>query len=295
MLSDLLDHGHAVRLLNLSKGRANLHCMATGAGLEQRANEAYSWDGLKRGPEPFLVIQHTLSGRGQLDYAGTRYVLGAGETMLLSFPHANRYWLARGDSWDYFWLVLNGREALRIARALLDAAGPVLVLKPAIVDRLADACLGLLRGETLLPGEASALAYAAMMALQDGVFGAQPPAEENLPPAVERARHYIEGHLGVAITIDRLARAAQMSRAHFVRQFSQSVGTPPSDYVFGRRMERAARLLLATDGAVGDIAGACGFANANYFAKAFRRHYGLSPSGYRTAGATLLPRRGEPG
>jgi len=291
VLKDLIDHGHKVRRISLGKSRMGLHCMTTGAGYEKRFNEAYSWDGMQRGDDPFLVIQHTLAGRGQLDYAGTRHSLGVGETMLLSFPHANRYWLARGDAWEYFWMTVNGREALRIARAVLDAAGPVLHLPPHCVDRLASSALTALDGEPLLAGEASAAAYGAMMALQDGVFGEEEAEVEALPPLVMRARQYIDAHLGEQLDVERVAQVAGVSRAHFVRAFGAAMGVPPSDYVFEKRMERASRLLLATDNAVLVVAEACGFADGNYFAKAFRRAYGVSPSEYRAAGATLLMRR----
>jgi AraC family transcriptional regulator len=294
VLKDLIAHGHNVRQPALSKSRLTLHCMATGAGYEQRGNEAYSWDGLKRGPSPFLVIQHTISGRGQLDFAGARHVLRPGDTMLLTFPHANRYWLERGDTWEYFWLVLNGREALRVVRATIDAAGPVLRLPQPAIDRMAAACLMLIDGGASLPGEASAAAYAAIMALHDGVFGKEATETQAQPGPVLRARSYIEANLGDRLDIDRLAQAAMVSRAHFVRLFSRAMGVPPSDYVFHRRMDRAARLLLATDGPIGAIARAAGFADGNYFAKAFRRAFGVSPSRYRATGTSLLPRQSEP-
>lgn len=289
MLIDLVSHGHGVRLLTLPKGRLGLHCMATGAGYERRADEAYAWDGLQRGPAPFLVIQHTLAGRGELEFAGARQSVGPGETMVLSFPHANRYWLERGGSWEYFWVVLNGREGLRIARAVIDAAGPVLRLPGGAIDRLASQCLALLRGEAMLPGEVSAAAYGAVMALHDGVFGTPEPDAQAAPQAVARVRTFIEHHLAERLDIDRLARSAQLSRAHFVRVFAAATGLAPSAYVFATRMERAARLLVATDGPVAEIAGACGFADANYFAKAFRRHFSVSPSQYRAAGTGSPP------
>ena len=116
MLTTLLDHGFDIRRLATPRSAAPLHCMVASAGYEQRRNEVYSWDGMKRGTAPFLVIQHTTFGEGRLDHAGVQYRLTPGKTMLVTMPHAHRYFLERGGHWEYFWLVLNGREALRLAR-----------------------------------------------------------------------------------------------------------------------------------------------------------------------------------
>lgn len=283
MLQDLIDYGHKLRVLHLAKSAVPLHAMAISAGYEQRVNEVYSWDGLQRGTAPFLVLQHTIAGQGRLDYAGTQHRLTPGHTMLLSLPHAHRYWLERGQSWEYFWIVLNGREALRIAREVIDAAGPVLSLPAAVVDRLADACLALIDRPAILPGEASSAAYAAIVALHDGVFSTDAAPRPALPPAIARAVAYVDANLASPVNVERMAAAAQVSRAHFVRQFSAAVGSSPSAYVFARRLERVERLLLATDMSVVAIAASAGFANANYLAKAFRRAHALAPLEYRAA------------
>ena len=86
VLSALIEHGHGLHLLQLPRGPLRLHCMGTGAGFERRFNEAYSWEGLKRGSAPFALIQHTIAGRGELNFGGTRHTLLAGDTMLLSEP-----------------------------------------------------------------------------------------------------------------------------------------------------------------------------------------------------------------
>ena len=72
-----------------------------------------------------------------------------------------------------------------------------------------------------------------------------------------------------------------MSRAHFVRRFTTTVGQSPSDFVLARRLARAERLLLATEMSVGEIARLTGFANSNYFAKVFRKKRGAAPLEYR--------------
>lgn len=283
MLSALLSHGHDVKMLALPRAPTPLHCLAVAAGYEQRRAEVYSWDGLKRGNAPFLVIQHTILGEGRLDYSGTKYRLVPGQTMLVTMPHAHRYWLERGGAWEYFWLLLQGREALRLAREVLEAAGPVLEPDGGQTDRLAAACLAVMGGKLTL-GEASTAAYSALAALHDAAFaGAEAAAA--LAPALARVTGFIEAHLGEPLPVDRLAAVAGMSRAHFVRVFSAALGQPPSDFVEGRRMERIERLLLATEMKVGEIAAATGFADGNYLAKVFRRRRGMTPLAFRASRA----------
>lgn len=284
VLSDLLDHGHDIRTLNLPRSAAPLHCMGVSAGYEQRRNEVYSWDGMQRGTAPFLVIQHTTLGEGRLDYAGTKHRLTPGKTMLVTMPHAHRYWLERGGEWEYFWLLLNGREALRLAREILDNSGPVLELTGSQIDRLAAACLDLLQMQDPSPGLASTSAYAAMTSLHDAIFGSRPPPERPLAAGLARVVSHIDLNISNALPVDRLAAVAEMSRAHFVRSFGAALGSAPSDYVLEKRLERVERLLLATEMSVAEIAAATGFADGNYMAKVLRRRRGMAPLEFRAAG-----------
>ena len=284
MLSDLLAHGHDIRAL--PRAAVPLHCMAASVGYEQRTQELYNWDGMNRGFSPFLVIQHTILGAGCLTYGGTDYHLRPGQTMLVTVPHAHRYWLERGGHWEYFWVVLHGREAMRLAREILDAAGPVLKIG-AHTDRLAAACLTLLTA-SLTPGQTSIAAYAAMTTLHDAVFAERLAHDTPLPQAISRVAAYIGTHLSEPLPIDRLAQIAGLSRAHFTRRFTRALGLPPSDYVTARRLERIERLLLATEMKVSEIAQATGYYDPNYLAKAFRKHRGMAPLEFRATRAEAV-------
>jgi AraC family transcriptional regulator len=279
MLFSLLNHGHDLRLLSRRGAVPSLGVLAEAVGYEQRRAELYSWDGMKRGAEPFLVIQHTILGEGRLEFGGVRHRLQTGQTMLVTMPHAHRYWLERGGHWEYFWFILSGREALRLAREVLAVAGPVLQPGGEGGERLAGACHGLLT-RALTPAQASVLGYEALAVLHDAAFaGAGPRAA--LAPELARVLAHVEANLGGDLRVDALAQVAGLSRAHFVRRFAAEVGVPPSDHVFARRMDRVERLLTASEMKIGDIARATGFADANYLAKAFRRHRGLSPMEFR--------------
>ena len=204
--------------------------------------------------------------------------------MILLVPHNHSYWVEAGGEWGFFWISMNGEEALRIHRDIIEAAGPVVRLAPETVERLAASCLHLVDGAASTSGRASSLAYDAAMALHDDVFGSH-PAPDELRSTMRPVTAHIEAHLGRPLPVVELAGIAGMSRAHFSRRFAASEGLPPAEYVLERRLEAAARLLV--QGAalpVKEIAILSGFADPNYFAKAFRRHYGLSPTEFRTTG-----------
>jgi transcriptional regulator GlxA family with amidase domain len=117
--------------------------------------------------------------------------------------------------------------------------------------------------------------------LHDVAFAGNDGQRSSLAPELARALTYVESNLAGDLRVEALAKVAGLSRAHFVRRFAAEVGVPPSDHVFARRMDRVERLLTASEMKVAEIAKATGFSDANYLAKAFRRHRGLSPMAFR--------------
>jgi AraC-like DNA-binding protein len=85
------------------------------------------------------------------------------------------------------------------------------------------------------------------------------------------------------LTVDDLARAAGLSRAHFSREFRRAFGESPHAYLLTRRLERAAALLRSTDRTVAQICFTVGLQSVGSFTTSFTRTYGMSPNGYRAA------------
>ena len=268
------------------KAGTRLHAMVTSAGTDRCRDPGYDWHGLRRGEGPFVLVQHTLGGRGNLRYEGRECEVGPGQTLLLRFPHDNRYWLGRHPSWEFFWLCLSGREVLRLWREMLAVAGPVVELPPPVVSRLAELCAAVLDGRATSAASASEVAYSAAMALAGHILApgrAQPGPSR--PVAVERAVSLCDARAAGRLDVTRMADAAGLSRHHFSRVFAASEGVSPARYLLRQRMERAALLLHTEAASIKDIAARCGFGDPNYFAKVFRRTYAISPSDYRGSGA----------
>ena len=102
-----------------------------------------------------------------------------------------------------------------------------------------------------------------------------------LPPKVIAAIRMLEGDLVRAWCMADLAKATGIDPAYLTRQFTSAVGTSPMAYLFRRRAEHAAALLLQTQQPIGAIATAVGWEDPVYFARRFRQHYGMSATAYR--------------
>ena len=286
MLSRLIEFGPAMKSVSLTRGRQRLHTMPTSTGYEIRTDSSYAWDGRKRGNSSFTVLQHTIGGAGNLRYENRSYRVKPGETLLVTIPHNHRYWVEDSGRWEFFWISMHGAEALRVHQDILNVAGPILRLNAETIDRLADCTMRLIQGGAERPGSASAIAYEAAMVLYDDVFGSHPVASRE-SRAMQHVLDHINAHLDQPLPVEELAEVSGMSRAHFSRVFAASEGMPPAEFVLQKRLLRAVKLLAKNTVPVKEISVLCGFPDPNYFAKAFRRVYGASPTEYRTSGMYL--------
>lgn len=295
VLQKLAARAPVMKTVSLPRGRHRLHAMPTTTGYEIRTSASYDWSGRRRGQTPFTVLQHTISGAGNLQYERRRYRLRPGDTMLTIVPHNHRYWLEQGGRWEFFWISMSGQEAVRIHRVIQATTGPVLRLRPETVEHLADCSLRLIEGGGETPGTASAIAYEVAMTLYDEVFPSSGSAvvdgeADPIRPVVDHIRANLEKPLPVS----ELAEIAGFSRAHFSRTFAASEGVAPAEFVLHERMRRAARLLTSHAMLpVKEIAVLCGFDEPNYFAKVFRRYFGASPTEFRAMGMYLPIGRDE--
>lgn len=89
-----------------------------------------------------------------------------------------------------------------------------------------------------------------------------------------------------APTLEQLAEVAELSKYHFLRQFTQVVGMTPGAYLRTLRLCHAARKLRKTDMQILEVARSVGFADHPSFSRAFARHMGMTPSEWQRLAAT---------
>ncbi len=106
---------------------------------------------------------------------------------------------------------------------------------------------------------------------------------------IEPALRYMEEHPAGSISVEVLSRVCSLSSSGFRRLFRQVMGSSPIDYVQKQTMSRAMNLLSVGELSITEAALECGFQDAFYFSRFFRKHTGMSPSAWRKAAVDASP------
>jgi AraC-like DNA-binding protein len=105
--------------------------------------------------------------------------------------------------------------------------------------------------------------------------------EQRRKAMVQEAKDYIRDNMDRHMTLSDIATHLGISACHLSHIFSKESGFTLSSFLTQVRMQKAAELLGDPAAQVAEVAYAVGYEDANYFSKAFRRHFGYSPSRYR--------------
>lgn len=107
------------------------------------------------------------------------------------------------------------------------------------------------------------------------------PRGKLAPAALRRTIELIHANLAEDLSIEELARAANLSAFHFARLFKQTLGSTPHQYVLQNRIERAKRLIIGSPRLnLTDIGLSVGFFDQAHFTKAFKRVVGTTPKSF---------------
>jgi len=100
--------------------------------------------------------------------------------------------------------------------------------------------------------------------------------------ALDQPVSYIQRNYSREITIEQLADMTHLSVSALERRFKKYMKKTPNQYINEVRLENAKRLLVETTLPIADIAYQCGFADASYFSRKFKRLFGELPSQCRS-------------
>lgn len=165
------------------------------------------------------------------------------------------------------YIVISGFDTFQYAQSALKNGAIDYLLKPVIADDLDGA---IRKAVTLLNGDR----------------GISEPAAESsttvsIDEVIEIIKSYVDKNYCAEIKIAMFADKYFFSKEYLSKAFKRKYDYGIYEYALKLRMERAVELLADDTITIKDISDRLGYSNNNYFSKAFKTYYDISPSEYR--------------
>lgn len=120
-----------------------------------------------------------------------------------------------------------------------------------------------------------------MRILSDSTFNIQESFTNYSNSRIERIVQYINQNFDRQISLNEVAKLANMSEVSFSRFFKQSTGNTFIDSLNEIRLGHASRMLIDTNDSIAEIAYNCGFNNISNFNRIFRKKKNCTPKEFR--------------
>lgn len=98
---------------------------------------------------------------------------------------------------------------------------------------------------------------------------------------VKGMKQYLQEHFREKVTLEDLSREFGYTKQYLMRLFRRESGKSPIAYLNEIKLLRSTAELANEEKSIAEVAESCGFDDYNYYSRAFRRLYGMSPSKYR--------------
>lgn len=101
---------------------------------------------------------------------------------------------------------------------------------------------------------------------------------------LQKMLDFIYTHYQEHISLENLARTANISRSEVGRCFKNFMNTSPFEMIIQHRLQMAQKMLSEKIYTVDEVSSLCGFNSVNYFRKQFKIKFGITPGKYCNLG-----------
>ncbi len=230
----------------------------------------------------YFKILWQLTGHSQLAQRGRSLPIAPGTVAV--YDATQPYRLDMSDACRFAVLTLS-TDAHPAWRTLLESRGPQLAGPGAATRAGLAALLSLLRGPDDKAGADAVAETIGALVMAALACGDKPPRPARHELRLEQAQRAVLRHLDdPALGPDLLARALGVSRRTLYLLFRRH-GTTPAAFILETRLQRCRAAIedpVRPQRTLTEIAYDHGFSDSAYFSRAFRAHFGVCPSDWRS-------------
>ncbi len=229
----------------------------------------------------FIVLE----GSGHLDYCGVHYTLVKGDCVFIDCK--NEYSQSSSDNlWTLKWIHFYGKSMPEIydkyvRRGGLSAFSLMDIKKYELgLDEIFDFSVSqdYIRDMKINQTISSLLTF-----LMEETRNLYHPVDGPISTKrnVDDIKKHIETNFAEKISLDMLAEKFYINKYYLTRIFKEQTGTSITNYLLEIRITQAKHQLRFTALPISEISNVCGFDDPSYFARAFHKYEGISPSAFR--------------
>lgn len=228
---------------------------------------------------PNIEILYVAKGCGMVTCGKTPYRISEGDIFIInsSLPHAIksetkiRYYFLIPDR-DF--CILNGIDTCSVRFKQLVHDDEAVKLYQNIIDEFGGSLPH--RNAGVRHAVMSLVLYLARNYTESQKTGVAADKDENMRLAIG----YMYSNFNKQLTLCDIASQVGLSKYYFGREFKRLTGETPFEFIHRIRCEYAKKMMSYGVKSVQEISEICGFENASYFAKIFKRYVGCSPNAY---------------
>ena len=229
----------------------------------------------------YLVTQ----GQGRLHTRGEVRALQAGD-VFFSFP-AEPFAIESVKDFRYMYISYLGARGNRLMEKM--GISPQALLYPDCAELLPIWEQGIRFPSELsdIASEAVLLHTLSFLGSRLSKFSSQESVGADLVSAIQK---FVDEHFSDAeFSLERLGSELKYNKKYVSTVFKRHAGVGIVEYLHTVRIQHACTMLRQGFTSVSDVALRCGYPDAQYFSKVFKRRMGLSPRAYMAAVKTQTP------
>ena len=231
------------------------------------------------------VLHFIVDGKGKFTIDGITTQLKTGDMFILPKGKVAFYQADGEHPWTYLWVGFSGSKAENILSKtqLLDHYFCHSTLESKVLDQIVK--LTQFRDQKL--DDVTELQLTAelykLLAFLMKEFPSKAMSDSSIliQSYIKQVKKTIHTQYGNPLKISEIAKKLNLNRSYLYKIFKEETDYSLKDYLIQIRMEKSADLLTRTTFHISEIANAVGFPDALAFSKAFKKHFGQSPSHYR--------------
>lgn len=231
--------------------------------------------------ESYLVVL-VLSGSGTLMYKDTSYPLKKGSCFFIDCMNPYYHQSSSSDPWELIWVHFNGSNSREYYQYFSSKSIPA--FQPQAFSDLQESLELLLKINTSSDISAEISSSRLIVDVLSLLLLDITKRHTQTHPGrrkMEQVRHYLDEHYTEKFSLDALSEEFFISKFHLSREFRSLYGITLNHYVISRRITLAKKLLRFSDHTLEEIAVICGFYDASYMNRQFKKSEGISASDFR--------------